>query len=62
MGMYYCPNDKRNVNTAKEFSVLALVILLCIFIVPGLIYYFAKPRVCPICHTPEKMLQAPKYD
>ncbi|MGI0056740.1 MAG: hypothetical protein ACREAK_05125 [Nitrosarchaeum sp.] len=33
----------------RDFSVAALVILLFLGIIPGIIYYFLKSPVCPIC-------------
>jgi|GEM_PF-1003220 len=50
-GMRYCGNCKKMVTPKKDFSVLALVILMCFFFIPGIIYYLAKPKVCPMCNS-----------
>ena len=52
--MKYCGNCKKMVTPKKDFSVLALVILMCIppfFILWGLVYYLVKPKVCPMCNS-----------
>lgn len=51
--MRYCGNCKRMVTPKKDFSVLALVILLIIppGIIWGVIYYLVKPKVCPMCNS-----------
>ena len=45
----YCAYCDRSVHPEKDFSVAALVVLLFLGIIPGLIYYFLKSPVCPIC-------------
>lgn len=61
--MKYCPNCKRNVNTEHSWHVVVLIILLLLGLIPGIIYLIWKwPRRCPICHTPESMMYAPKFD
>lgn len=45
----YCAYCQRSIRPEKDFSVAALVILLFLGIIPGLIYYFLKSPVCPIC-------------
>ena len=63
MAMKHCPSCKRNVDTEHSWNGVVLVILLILFLVPGLIYLGVKwKRRCPICHTPEKMLTAPIFD
>jgi hypothetical protein len=63
MTMKHCPSCKRNVDTEHSWNTVVLVVLLIFFLIPGLIYLAWKwKRRCPICHTPEKMLTAPKFD
>jgi hypothetical protein len=45
----YCAYCQRSIRPERDFSVAALVILLFLGIIPGLIYYFLKSPVCPIC-------------
>jgi|SRR6185312_8881662 len=45
----FCAYCDRSVHPEKDFSVAALVVLLFLGIIPGLIYYFLKSPVCPIC-------------
>lgn len=45
----YCAYCQRSIRPEKDFSVAALVILLFLGIIPGIIYYFLKSPVCPIC-------------
>ena len=48
----FCPMCCQNVTTEPSYNVVALIILLCLFVVPGVLYYvFRKDRRCPICHT-----------
>lgn len=52
--MKYCGNCKKLVTPKKDFSVLAMVILMCIPLPPilwGVVYYLAKPNVCPMCNS-----------
>ena len=63
MSMKYCPSCKRNVNTEHGYNGVVLVLLLIFFFIPGIIYWAIKrKRRCPICHTPDSMLQAPKFE
>lgn len=63
MTMKYCGSCKRNVDTEHTFSVGLLILLLILFIIPGLIYLaWGWKRRCPICRTPEKMLDNPRFD
>jgi hypothetical protein len=45
----YCAYCQRFIRPERDFSVAALVILLFLGIIPGIIYYFLKSPVCPIC-------------
>lgn len=45
----YCAYCDRSVHPERDFSVAALVVLLFLGIIPGIIYYFLKSPVCPIC-------------
>ena len=45
----YCAFCERSIRPERDFSVGALVVLLFIGIIPGIIYYFLKSPVCPIC-------------
>ncbi len=45
----FCAYCQRLMRPERDFSVGALVVLLLIGIIPGLIYYFLKAPVCPIC-------------
>lgn len=45
----WCTNCNKGVFPERKFSVGALVILLLIGIIPGLLYYALKNKVCPIC-------------
>ncbi len=63
MTMKWCPACKRNVNTEPGYSLGILIVLLILFIIPGIIYWAVKRgRRCPICHTPDGMLTAPNLD
>ena len=52
--MQYCQNCKQNVEPKKNISVIGLIILLLLFLVPGIIYLIyclvQKPK-CPICKS-----------
>ena len=62
LGLQYCPNCRRNVNTEHRMNGIIFVILLLILIVPGIVYLvWGWPRRCPICKTPAKMLEAPRF-
>lgn len=45
----YCAYCQRLMRPERDFSVGALIVLLLIGIIPGIIYYFLKAPVCPIC-------------
>ena len=45
----YCAFCERSIRPERDFSVGALIVLLLIGIIPGIIYYFLKAPVCPIC-------------
>jgi len=45
----YCAFCERLMRPERDFSVGALIVLLFIGIIPGIIYYFLKSPVCPIC-------------
>jgi len=45
----YCAFCERSIRPERDFSVGALIVLLFIGIIPGIIYYFLKSPVCPIC-------------
>jgi len=45
----FCAFCQRAVRPERDFSVGALVVLLFLGIIPGIIYYFLKSPVCPIC-------------
>jgi len=45
----FCAFCERSIRPERDFSVGALVVLLFIGIIPGIIYYFLKAPVCPIC-------------
>jgi hypothetical protein len=45
----FCVYCERYVTPERDFSVGALLILLLLGIIPGIIYYFLKAAVCPIC-------------
>jgi len=45
----FCAFCERSIRPERDFSVGALVVLLFIGIIPGIIYYFLKSPVCPIC-------------
>jgi hypothetical protein len=45
----FCAYCERHVTPERDFSVGALLILLLLGIIPGIIYYFLKAPVCPIC-------------
>ena len=63
MTMKYCQNCKRNVDTEHSFNGVLLLLLLLFLFIPGIIYLaWGWSRRCPICKTPEKMLELPKFD
>lgn len=63
MVMKYCRSCKRNVNTEHSFNLGLLAVLLFLFFLPGLIYLaWGWKRRCPICRTPQKMLDNPRFD
>ncbi len=62
MTMKYCPSDKRNVDTERGYNTVLLVLLILIGLIPGLIYYAISKKRCPICHTPQSMLENPRWD
>ena len=45
----FCAFCERSIRPERDFSVGALIVLLFIGIIPGIIYYFLKSPVCPIC-------------
>lgn len=45
----FCAFCERHVRPERDFSVGALIVLLFLGIIPGIIYYFLKAPVCPIC-------------
>lgn len=50
----HCMLCNRNVIPTKKFNGVVFLILLILFIVPGvlyLIYYLAKTESCPICKS-----------
>ena len=50
MKMKYCDNCKQNVKPYQEFGWCLFFILLCIFVIPGIIYLvYPKAYHCPIC-------------
>ena len=50
MKMKYCDNCKQNVKPYQEFGCFLFIILLILFVVPGIIYLFwPKASRCPIC-------------
>ncbi len=55
----YCPNCQKNVETEHSWNIILIVILVVFFILPGIIYLALTYRKmqCPICHTPEPMLE-----
>ncbi len=64
MALQYCPSCKRNVNTEYRLKGVVLILLLIFFIIPGIIYlvWGLTGKRCPICHTPGKMLEPPRFE
>ena len=51
--MQYCQNCNQGVEPKKNMSIIGLIILLLIFIIPGLIYLvycLVQQPKCPICN------------
>ena len=51
--MKYCKNCKQRVEPKKNVSALALIILLLLFILPGIlyvIYCLVQKGKCPMCN------------
>ncbi len=49
--MKYCNNCKQLVDPQKKFSTGILIVLLCLGVVPGIIYYVIKKATCPMCNS-----------
>ena len=49
--MKYCNNCKQMVEPKRQFDTLILFVLLCLGIIPGLIYLFCQKQTCPICNS-----------
>lgn len=50
--MKYCKSCNQNVSPSRKFSIVWFLIN-CLWLIGGvvyIIYYFTKPKVCPICH------------
>jgi len=50
--MKYCNSCNQNVSPSRKFSIVWFLIN-CLWLIGGIvyiIYYFTKPKVCPICH------------
>ena len=49
--MKYCQNCERMVEPKKHFSGGLLLVLLCLGVIPGILYYLIKPSTCPMCNS-----------
>ncbi|MEJ2248777.1 MAG: hypothetical protein P8Y70_02995 [Candidatus Lokiarchaeota archaeon] len=49
--MKYCLNCKQMVEPKKDLSMAFLIVLLCLGICPGVIYYVIKKKSCPMCNS-----------
>ncbi len=50
--MKYCNNCKQLVDPQKIFSTgLLIILLLCCFGIPGIIYYLTLEKTCPMCNS-----------
>lgn len=49
--MKYCLNCKQMVEPQKRISAGFLLILLCLGVVPGILYYLIKAKTCPMCNS-----------
>ena len=47
--MEYCTNCKKMVEPKKDVSVGFLILLFCLGVIPGIIYWAIKPATCPSC-------------
>ncbi len=48
----------------RSYSLGIFFLLLLLAVVPGIIYLvwgLIKGNCCPICHTPEKMMEGPRF-
>lgn len=60
--MKYCPNCSQNVEPVVACNWMEFTVLLCFFLIPGLIYWYnRKGKVCPICRVKASELQPPKF-
>ena len=49
--MKYCNNCKQIVEPKRHFNAGILIVLLCLGVIPGLIYYLVCNPTCPICNS-----------
>ena len=49
--MKYCLNCKQMTEPHRHFSAGILLVLLCLGVIPGIIYYLLKPATCPMCNS-----------